>query len=197
MTFTEAGGIKPSVYFIVNYLRRCVKIVDDLRVNNKIRAKKVRLIDSNGEQIGIKSLNRAKREAEKKDFDLVEVAPQANPPVCRIMDYGKYKYEQAKKEKEAKKNQNVMNIKEVQMGVKIEDHDFNVKLKQARRFLNDKDKVKVRIKFRGREMMHKELGYDLTDRLVEGTKDLGSVEKKATMEGRNMLMFITPDSDKQ
>ena len=134
--------------------------------------------------------------AEGRGLDLVEVAPQAKPPVCKIMDYGKYKYEQAKKEKEAKKKQNVMNVKEVQMGVKIEDHDFNVKLKQAQRFLNNKDKVKVRIKFRGRELVHKELGYDLMDRIIEGTKELGSVESKPKMEGRNMLMFITPDSDK-
>ena len=180
----------------LNIIRRCIKIVKDLRVNNQIRAGKVRLISSDGEQIGIKSLNEAQEIADDKGFDLVEVAPQANPPVCKVMDYGKYKYEQAKKEKKAKKKQNVMNVKEVQMGVKIEDHDFNVKLKQARRFLNDKDKVKVRIKFRGRELMHKELGYDLMDRLIERTKDLGKVESKPKMEGRNMMMFLTPLSDK-
>ncbi|MGM0437147.1 MAG: translation initiation factor IF-3 [Bacillota bacterium] len=192
----RVGGdyFQPLIFF--NILRRCIKIADDLRVNRQIRANKVRLVDSDGEQIGIKSFKEAIETAEERGFDLVEVAPQANPPVCKIMDYGKYKYEQAKKEKEAKKNQNVMNVKEVQMGVKIEDHDFNVKLKQARRFLNDKDKVKVRIKFRGREMMHKELGYDLMDRLKEGTKELGTVEKGPTMEGRDMMMFITPDSDK-
>jgi len=188
--------IIPATYFVLNILRRCIKIADDLRVNRQIRANKVRLVDSEGEQIGIKSFKEALKTAEERGFDLVEVAPQAKPPVCKIMDYGKYKYEQAKKEKEAKKNQNVMNVKEVQMGVKIEDHDFNVKLKQARRFLNDKDKVKVRIKFRGREMMHKELGYDLMDRLKEGTKELGTVEKGPNMEGRDMMMFITPDSDK-
>ena len=154
------------------------------------------MIDSEGEQIGIKPFNVALRKAEDRDLDLVEVAPQANPPVCKMIDYGKYKYEQAKKEKAAKKKQNVMNVKEVQMGVKIEDHDFNVKLKQARRFLNNKDKVKVRIKFRGREMMHKELGYDLMDRLIEETKDIGTVESKPNMEGHNMLMFLTPQSDK-
>jgi len=141
------------------------KIVEDLRVNRQINAREVRLINPEGEQIGIMPLQKALKEAENRELDLVEVAPQADPPVCRIMDYGKYKYEQAKKEQEAKKNQNVMNVKEVQMGVKIEDHDFNVKLKQARRFLKDKDKVKVRIKFRGREMMHKHLGYDLCERL--------------------------------
>jgi len=172
------------------------KIVEDLRVNQQIRAREVRLIDQEGEQIGIKSIDEAMRAAEEKGMDLVEVAPQANPPVCRIMDYGKYKYEQAKKEKEAKKNQNVMNVKEVQMGVKIDDHDFDVKLKQARRFLKNKDKVKVRLKFRGREMMHQEIGHELMERLIEGTEDLGSVESGPNMEGRNMMMFITPDSDK-
>ncbi len=172
------------------------KIVEDLRVNRQINAREVRLINPEGEQIGIMSLQKALEEAEDRELDLVEVAPQADPPVCRIMDYGKYKYEQAKKEQEAKKNQNVMNVKEVQMGVKIEDHDFNVKLKQARRFLKDKDKVKVRIKFRGREMMHKHLGYDLCERLKEETSDLGTVESGPNMEGRNMMMFIAPDSDK-
>jgi len=165
-------------------------------VNNQIRAGKVRLISQDGEQVGIKTINEAQRLADEGGFDLVEVAPQANPPVCKIMDYGKYKYEQAKKEKKAKKKQNVMNVKEVQMGVKIEDHDFNVKLKQAIRFLNDKDKVKVRVKFRGRELMHKELGYNLMDRLIEGTKELGKVESRPKMEGRNMMMFLTPNSDK-
>jgi translation initiation factor IF-3 len=183
------------LFFVFISLRRCINIVKDLRVNDRIRAKEVRLIDQEGEQIGIKSLDSALDTAAERGLDLVEVAPQANPPVCRIMDYGKYKYEQAKKEKEAKKNQNVMNVKEVQMGVKIEDHDFNVKLKQARRFLNNKDKVKVRIRFRGREMMHKELGYNLMDRLIEQTKDIGKVESKPKMEGRNMMMFLTPDSD--
>lgn len=165
-------------------------------MNDKIRAKKVRLIDPDGEQIGIRPLDTAINKAGDRGLDLVEVAPQAKPPVCKIMDYGKYKYEQKKKEKKAKKKQNVMNVKEVQMGVKIDDHDFNVKLKQAKRFLNDKDKVKVRIKFRGRELMHKQLGYDLMDRLKEGTKELGTVESGPNMEGHNMMMFITPMSDK-
>lgn len=171
------------------------KINNDLRINDRIRAREVRLISSDGEQVGIVPISEALRTSEEKGLDLVEVAPQAKPPVCKILDYGKYKYEQAKKAKKAKKNQNVMNVKEVQMGVKIEDHDFNVKLKMARRFLNDKDKVKVRVKFRGREMMHKELGYDLMDRLIEGTEDIGKVESKPHMEGRNMFMFLTPKMD--
>jgi translation initiation factor IF-3 len=168
---------------------------NNLRVNDQIRAKKVRLIDNEGEQIGIQNTNEAIRTAEERGLDLVEVAPQAKPPVCKIMDYGKYKYEQAKKRQKQKKNQNVMKVKEVQMGVKIMDHDFNVKLKQARRFLNDKNKVKVRIRFRGREMVHKDKGYDLMDRLIEKTEDIGKVESKAKMEGHSMLMFLTPISE--
>ena len=134
--------------------------------------------------------------AEEKDLELVEVAPQADPPVCKIMDYGKYKYEQAKKAKEAKKNQNVMKTKEVQMSVNIEDHDFNTKVDMAKRFLNNKDKVKVSIRFRGREITHKDLGYDLMDRFAEELEELGRVSSKPQLEGRNLLMFITPKSDK-
>ena len=112
------------------------------------------------------------------------------------MDYGKYKYDQAKKRKKAKKKQNVMKVKEVQMGVKIEEHDFKVKLKQAQRFLNNKNKVRVRLKFHGRELMHKEMGYKLMDKLKEGTKDIGKVESEPNMEGRDMLMILTPKSEK-
>ncbi len=175
--------------------RRCVKIVKDLKVNDQIRAGKVRLIDPDGEQVGIKSPREAQNIADERGYDLLEVAPQANPPVCKIMYYGKYKYEQAKKEKAAKKKQNVMNVKEVQIGVKIEEHDFNVKLKMAERFLKNQDKVKVRVKFRGRELMHKELGYDLMDRLIKGVGDLGKVESSPKMEGRNMFMTLTPNID--
>lgn len=169
---------------------------NSLRVNDQIRANKVRLIDNDGEQIGVKGFEDAITMAQDRGYDLVEVAPQADPPVCKIMDYGKYKYEQAKKLQKQKKNQNVMKVKEVQMGVKIQDHDFNVKLKQARRFLNDKNKVKVRIRFRGREMVHKDIGYELMDRLKEQTEDIGKVESGPKMEGHNMLMFLTPKSEK-
>ncbi|MCF8001145.1 MAG: translation initiation factor IF-3 [Halanaerobiales bacterium] len=168
---------------------------NSLRVNDQIRASKVRLIDNEGEQIGVKDFEDAITTAQDRGYDLVEVAPQADPPVCKIMDYGKYKYEQAKKLQKQKKNQNVMKVKEVQMGVKIQDHDFNVKLKQARRFLNDKNKVKVRIRFRGREMVHKDIGYELMDRLKEQTEDIGKVESGPKMEGHNMLMFLTPKSE--
>lgn len=194
--YSTGGFYHP--FFIVQKKVEVHKISNnnDLRVNDQIRAKKVRLIDNEGEQIGIKSFEEANDMAIERGYDLVEVAPQANPPVCKIMDYGKYKYEQAKKRQKQKKNQNVMKVKEVQMGVKIQDHDFNVKLKQARRFLNDKNKVKVRIRFRGREMVHKDLGYDLMERLKEETDDIGKVESGPKMEGHNMMMFLTPISDK-
>ncbi|MFO7819694.1 MAG: translation initiation factor IF-3 [Halanaerobacter sp.] len=169
---------------------------EDLRVNDEIRAREVRVVDNDGEQIGIMPLKKGLSMAEEKDLELVEVAPQADPPVCKIMDYGKYKYEQAKKAKEAKKNQNVMKTKEVQMSVNIEDHDFNTKVDMAKRFLNNKDKVKVSIRFRGREITHKDLGYDLMDRFAEELEDLGRVSSKPQLEGRNLLMFITPKSDK-
>lgn len=169
---------------------------EDLRVNDQIRAREVRVVDNEGEQIGVMPLKKGLSLAEERDLELVEVAPQADPPVCKIMDYGKYKYEQAKKAKEAKKNQNVMKTKEVQMSVNIEDHDFNTKVNMAKRFLNNKDKVKVSIRFRGREISHKDLGYDLMDRFAEELEELGRVSSKPQLEGRNLLMFITPKSDK-
>ncbi|MGM0471439.1 MAG: translation initiation factor IF-3 [Bacillota bacterium] len=165
-------------------------------MNEKIRAREIRVVDNDGDQIGIMPFKKGLNIAKDRGLDLVEVAPNANPSVCRILDYGKYKYEQAKKAKEAKKNQNVMNIKEVQMSVKIEEHDFNVKVNMGERFLNDKDKVKVKIKFRGREITHKDLGYDLMDDYYEELKDLAKIESKPSMEGRNMIMVLTPKSDK-
>ncbi|WP_345947254.1 translation initiation factor IF-3 [Natroniella acetigena] len=186
---------RPSV-FLLKFSGGVYKISTDLKVNDRIRAREIRVVDNEGEQVGVMPLKKGISIAREKGLDLVQVAPNAKPPVCKIMDYGKYKYEQAKKAKEAKKNQNVMKTKEVQMSVKIEEHDFNVKVDMAKRFLNNKDKVKVRIRFRGREITHKELGYELMDKLAEEVKDLGRVSSKASMEGRNMIMFITPKSDK-
>lgn len=135
--------------------------------------------------------------AGEKELDLVEVAPQAKPPVCRVMDYGKYKYEQAKKAKEAKKNQNVVNVKEVQVGLKIEEHDFNTKLRMARKFLGNNDKVKLRIKFRGREITHKDQGHEILKQFEEAINDLGKLENKPKMEGRNMIAIFSPISEKK
>ena len=136
-------------------------ISKEMNVNEKIRAREVRLIDSNGEQLGVKSRQEALEIAQKRNLDLVLVAPNAKPPVCRIMDYGKYRYEQQKKEKEARKKQKVINIKEVRFTPGIGDHDFETKLKNARKFLEKGDKLKASVRFRGRAITHKELGQDV------------------------------------
>ncbi|GAW92292.1 translation initiation factor 3 [Calderihabitans maritimus] len=140
-------------------------------------------------------LRDALKVAQGKGLDLVEVAPNANPPVCRIMDYGKYKYEQSKKEREARKKQKVINVKEVKLRPSIEEHDFQVKLRNAIRFLKHGDKVKVTIMFRGREISHAELGKELCDRLAEEVKDLASVERPPKVEGRNMVMILMPKQE--
>ncbi len=134
--------------------------------------------------------------AEKSNLDLVKIAPGANPPVCKIMDYGKFRFEQAKREKEAKKNQKVMEIKEVRLSLNIDTGDFNTKVNHALRFLRDGNKVKVSIRFRGREMAHTELGLDVMQRFAEACSETGSVEKAAKLEGRSMLMFLVPKSSK-
>ena len=134
--------------------------------------------------------------AEKSNLDLVKIAPGANPPVCKIMDYGKFRFEQAKREKEAKKNQKVMDIKEVRLSLNIDTGDFNTKVNHALRFLRDGNKVKVSIRFRGREMAHTELGIDVMQRFAEACSETGSVEKAAKLEGRSMLMFLVPKSSK-
>jgi translation initiation factor IF-3 len=150
------------------------------------------LISEKGEQLGVVSVEKGIEKANGSGLDLVEVAPNAKPPVCKIMDYGKYKYEQSKKEKEARKNQRTINVKEVKFRLGIEEHDFNVKVKNAKRFLINGDKVKVTIMFRGREISHSELGKELCDKLVEELKDFAKIEKTAKVEGRNMIMVIAP-----
>src|SRR5699024_5624362 len=150
-----------------------------MNVNEKIRAREVRLIDSNGDQLGVKLRNEALDIAGKRNLDLVLVAPNAKPPVCRIMDFGKYRYEQQKKEKEARKKQKVINVKEVRFTPGIGEHDFNTKLKNARKFLEKGDKVKASVRFRGRAITHKDLGQEVLDRLAEEVKDVSTVESKA------------------
>ncbi|MCL6449277.1 MAG: translation initiation factor IF-3 [Armatimonadetes bacterium] len=164
----------------------------DLRVNEEIRVKEVRVIDANGNQLGIMPLAAALRLAEEKELDLVEVAPQAKPPVCRLMDYGKYKYEQSKREKEARKKQRMINIKEVKLRLNIEEHDFLVKARSAERFLRDGDKVKATIMFRGREIVHPQLGQMLLNRLAEHVKEISTVERQPKLEGKNMVMVLAP-----
>ncbi|NLN14343.1 MAG: translation initiation factor IF-3 [Tissierellia bacterium] len=184
----------PAFNFLKIYGRCC--FIKDLQINEGIRAREVRLIDSDGKQVGIVPLREALERAEERKLDLVNVAPNAKPPVCKIMDYGKYKYELAKKEKEAKKKQRVINVKEIRLTPNIEKHDLNVKAKRANQFLSNGDKVKVSVRFRGREMGHTEIGKVVLDDFAELTKDYGVIEKPAKLEGRNMTMTLAPKSDK-
>ena len=165
-------------------------------MNQSIRAREVRLIDANGDQLGVKSRDEALEIAATRNLDLVLVAPGAKPPVCRIMDYGKYRYEQQKKEKEARKKQRVINVKEVRLSPGIGDHDFNTKLRNARKFIENGDKVKASVRFRGRAITHKELGQEVLNRLAEEVKDIATVESKAKMEGRQMFMMLAPITEK-
>lgn len=164
-------------------------------INEEIRDKEVRVIDSNGEQLGIMPIKQALQLADQRQLDLVKVAPHAKPPVCKIMDYGKYKFQQSKKEKEAKKNQRVINVKEIRLSGSIEDHDLGVKARNAIKFLKSGDKVKVTIRFRGREMRHTDIGYGVMDRFTALIEEVGQVERKPKMEGRNMVMFISPKQE--
>ncbi len=150
------------------------------------------MIDSDGSQLGIISAREAQRIANEKNLDLVKIAPQATPPVCRIMDYGKYRFELLKKEKEARKNQHIVELKEIRLSPNIDTHDFNTKLRNALKFLEHGDKVKVSIRFRGRELGHTEVGYPIMQRFAEACAEVGSVEKPAKMDGRQMLMFLAP-----
>lgn len=175
--------------------REGITISKELRINEEIRCKEVRLIDDAGEQLGVMAPREAAKIAAEKNLDLVEIAPNANPPVCRIMDYGKYKYEQSKREKEAKKNQKVISVKEVKLRPNIEDHDFLTKAKNASKFLAGGDKVKVTIMFRGREITHPELGQELCERFAEELAGVAKVEKPAKVEGRNMIMILAPSRD--
>ena len=176
---------------------RCVTIsIKELAINEDIRFKEVRVIDSDGSQLGILPIAKAIETAYAKDLDLVNISPNATPPVCKIMDYGKYRFEQAKREKEAKKNQKIVEVKEIRLGLSIDTHDFETKGNQAIKFLGAGNKVKVSIRFRGREMGHPEIGYDNMQRFAEYCSQAGSIERPAKMEGRNMLMFLAPKTGK-
>ena len=192
MSFSVNG--KP---FTLKFFRRCFGISKEAtQINEEIRDKEVRVISADGEQVGVMSAKEALSLAEKSNLDLVKIAPNAVPPVCKIMDYGKFKFEQAKREKEAKKKQKVMDIKEVRLSLNIDTGDFNTKVNHALRFLKDGDKVKVSIRFRGREMAHTEYGTTIMQRFAEACSETGSVEKAAKLEGRQMLMFLVPKASK-
>jgi translation initiation factor IF-3 len=170
-------------------------ISKDLRINNEIRVREVRLVGETGEQLGIFQIKDALREGQEKGLDLVEVAPNAKPPVCRLMDYGKFRYEQSKRERESRKKQKIVSIKEVKIRPKIEDHDLEVKTRNAERFLKDGDKVKVTVMFRGREITRPALGKVLCERMAELLKEMANVEREAKLEGRNMIMILSPKHD--
>ncbi len=164
----------------------------DHLINEEIKAKEVRVVSDEGGQLGIMPLANALKMAQESDLDLVLIAPQATPPVCRVMDYGKYRFEQQKHEKEAKKNQKVVELKEIRLSINIGDHDFNTKVSHAVKFLEEGNKVKASIRFRGREMAHASLGNEVMARFADALQELSTVEKHAKLEGRSMQMVLTP-----
>ncbi len=162
------------------------------RVNERIEADPVRLIDADGEQVGVVGLAEALAKADDGGLDLVEISPNSDPPVCKILDYGKYKYEEQKKRNEARKKQKVIEVKEVKMRPGIEQHDYDVKMRAMRRFLGEGDRVKVTLRFRGRELAHQHLGMKVLDRIRDDLEDVAKVEQLPKMEGRQMIMVVAP-----
>lgn len=167
-----------------------------VQINEDIRDREVRVIGPTGDQLGIMGSAEALNKAAEANLDLVKIAPQATPPVCKIMDYGKYRFEQQKREKEAKKNQRTFDIKEVRLSLNIDTHDFETKVKQAVKFVQGGDKVKATIRFRGRELGHPEHGLEIMKKFAEALTDVAAVEKPAKLEGRSMMMFLAPKPNK-
>ena len=170
------------------------RIVKEASINWDIKAPEVRVIDPDGKQMGVLPVKEAIRIAEERGLDLVEVAPNSQPPVCRIMNYGKYKYQQSKRTQEARKHQTVIRIKEVKVRPRTEEHDFQFKLRHVKRFLEEGNKVKISILFRGREIAHPEFGKEVLNRFIEGVKDMMVIEQSPRLEGRNMVMILAPKS---
>lgn len=190
------NGVK-NHYSVLKKPWRWLIISKDMMVNDGIRAREVRLIGANGDQLGIKSRQEALEIAGRANLDLVLVAPNAKPPVCRIMDYGKFRFEQQKKEKEARKNQKIINLKEVRLSPTIDEHDFNTKLRNARKFLEKGDKVKASIRFKGRAITHKGIGQKVLDRFSAECADLSTIESHPKMDGRSMFLVLAPKNEKQ
>ncbi|MFI3140954.1 MAG: translation initiation factor IF-3 [Clostridia bacterium] len=170
--------------------------IKEMQINEEIRDKEIRVVLNDGEPLGIISLAEAMKIAEEKNLDLVKIAPQATPPVCKIMDYGKYRFEQAKREKEARKNQHVVEIKEIRLSLNIDTHDFETKVNHARRFLTAGNKVKVSIRFRGRELAHTRNGLVTMKNFADACQEFSNVEKAAKLEGKSMMMFLSPTQKK-
>lgn len=183
--------MRPSFYYACNF-SEVKNINKDFPINEEIREKELRVIGSDGEQLGVISSNEARRLAEEKEMDLVMISPSAKPPVCKIMDFGKYIYEQSKKEKEAKKKQKIVSIKEIRVSLTIEEHDIDIKAKNARKFLLDGDKVKITVRFRGREMELGHIGQRILDNFASKLEDVCLIEKKPKREGRSMTMVLGP-----
>ena len=185
-----------SVPVLFYFWRCCVISNREHQINEEIRDKELRVIDVDGNQLGILSADEALKIAFEKDLDLVKIAPQATPPVCRIMDYGKFCFEQTKRAKEAKKNQKVIEIKEVRMSSTIDTHDFNVKVNQAVKFLNGGDKIKVSVRFKKRTLAHPQFGEELLAKFKDTISEAGVVDKPSKMEGRSLVMFVSPKVNK-
>ena len=187
-------GVFPHfLFFKISDKKGCFAIsAKELFINDDIHAKEVRLLDENGDQLGIKSLSEAKDYAYDRGVDLVCIAPQAQPPVCRAMDYGKFRYEQDKREKEQKKKQQTVEVKEVQLSCRIDKHDFDTKAQRAIKFLKEGNKVRVCLRFKGREMAHQDLGREMIERFREACAEFSTMDKKPTLEGRQMTMFLMP-----
>ncbi|WP_051540259.1 translation initiation factor IF-3 [Ruminococcus sp. FC2018] len=184
----------PVLYFV--YWRCCVISNREHQINEEIKDKEVRLIGVDGDQLGIVSASEALELAFQQDLDLVKIAPQAQPPVCRIMDYGKFCFEQSKREKEAKKNQKVIEVKEIRMSSTIDTHDFNTKVNQAIKFLNGGDKLKVSVRFRKRTVAHPQFGEEILAKFKDEISEAGVVDKPSKMEGRSLVMFVSPKQSK-
>ena len=178
-----------TIFYFLEVLAISTK---ELQINDEIRAKEVRIIGDNGEQLGVLQTSAALAMAYEKDLDLVLIAPTAEPPVCRIMESGKYRFERDKKEKEAKKKQTVVEVKEVQLSCRIDTHDFETKVKHAHRFISEGNKVRVVVKFKGREMSHLDIGRDILEKFEQACADVGTVDKRPALEGRFMSMIINP-----
>ncbi len=170
--------------------------IKEMQINEEIHDKEIRVILNDGEVLGIMSAQEALAAAEERNLDLVKIAPQAVPPVCKIMDYGKYRFEQTKREKEAKKNQHVVEVKEIRLSLNIDTHDFETKVNHAKRFLTSGNRVKVSIRFRGREMAHTEHGLVTMKEFADACQEFGNVEKAAKLEGKSMMMFMAPKPKK-
>ena len=183
----SAGGFCPLIF-----IWRCIVINTELQINEEIRDREVRLIGADGAQLGIVPIRRALELAEEAELDLVKIVPNAQPPVCKLLDYDKHRYEQSKREKELRKNQKVIEIKEVQLSATIGENDVAIKARNAVKFLQDGNKVKVSIRFRGRQITHTDIGMQVMNDFIERVKDYAVVERRPTMEGRNMLMILAP-----